>query len=202
VPAQSWCCIRPTIEHLRDKPCRASGVFTYNQGLFEVLVFDLRGLPKMTTTAPSPESEVEDSDFKPLTAEEAHQWRKRHPAVSIWRIVAGQALVGLIVSLLAWWFSGRVAVAWSAAYGALAVVMPAALFARGVSKQSAGAGAAMVRLFVWELAKLVLTVAMLALAPRVIKDLSWLALLAGMVVTMKTYWIALLVRSGVRKTEV
>mgnify|MGYP002350939856 CR=1 FL=1 len=158
----------------------------------------------MTTNAPSPESEDEDSDFKPLTAEEAHQWRQRHPPISIWRIVAGQALVGLVVSLLAWLFSGRVSVAWSAAYGALAVVIPAALFARGVSRQSAtgNAGAAMVRLFVWELAKLVLTVAMLALAPRLIKDLSWLALLAGMVVTMKTYWVALKVRPGVRKTEV
>ena len=40
---------------------------------------------------------------------------------------------------------------------------------------------------------------MLAAAPRVVTDLNWLALLAGMVVTMKTYWIALKWRSGVRK---
>ena len=108
--------------------------------------------------------------------------------------------MGLVVVLLAWVVSGRVSVAWSAAYGALAVVIPAALFARGVSRSSvsADAGAAMVRLFIWELAKLVLTVAMLAAAPRLVKDLSWLALLVGMVVTMKTYWVALKVRPGVR----
>ena len=59
----------------------------------------------------------------------------------------------------------------------------------------------MARFFVWELAKLVLTSAMLAAAARLVKDLSWLALLVGMVVTMKTYWVALKVQPGVRKTD-
>jgi len=53
----------------------------------------------------------------------------------------------------------------------------------------------------WELVKIVLTVAMLAAAPRLVPGLSWLALLAGMVITMKTYWIALLARPGVRRTD-
>lgn len=186
----------------RGLSCNA-GFLLIIRGFLKVLVFDLRVLPKMTTNAPGTESEDESSDFKPLTAEEAHQWRQRHPPVSVWRIVVGQALVGLVVALLAWLVSGRVSVAWSAAYGALAVVIPAALFARGVSRSSvsADAGAAMVRLFIWELAKLVLTVAMLAAAPRMVKDLSWLALLVGMVVTMKTYWVALKVRPGVRQTD-
>jgi ATP synthase protein I len=156
----------------------------------------------MKIIAPETETEAEESDFKPLTAEEAQQWRRRNPPVSVWRVVAGQALVGVAVAMLAWVFSGKSSVAWSAGYGALSVVVPAALFARGMARQtaSAGAGAAMVRFFVWEIAKLVLTVAMLAAAPRLVRDLSWLALLAGMVVTMKTYWIALMVRPGVRKT--
>ena len=59
----------------------------------------------------------------------------------------------------------------------------------------------MVGFFGWEMVKIVLTVAMLAAAPRLVAQLSWLALLAGMVVTMKTYWIALMVQSGVRKTD-
>jgi len=59
----------------------------------------------------------------------------------------------------------------------------------------------MVGFFGWELVKIMLTVAMLAAAPKVVAHLSWLALLVGMVVTMKTYWIALMVRSGVRKTD-
>lgn len=156
----------------------------------------------MKTIAPESETEAEDPDFKPLTADEAQQWRQRHPPVSVWRIVWGQALVGALVALVAWLVSDKSPVAWSAAYGALAVVVPAALFARGMARQRLSAGAAMVGLFGWELVKIVVTVAMLAAAPRLIPGLSWLALLVGMVVTMKTYWIALLLgRSGVRQTD-
>lgn len=154
--------------------------------------------------APETETEAEDSDFNPLTAEEAQQWRRRNPPVSPWRVVAGQVLVGALVALLAWLVSGKPPVGWSAGYGALAVVIPAALFARGLARQQAApnAGAAMAGFFGWELAKLMLCIAMLAMAPRLVPELSWLALLTGMVVTMKTYWIALLMRrSGVRKTD-
>ena len=145
----------------------------------------------MTKIAPETEAEAEDSDFKPLTAQEVHEWRKRHPAVSVWRLVGMQAV------------AGEVPVAWSAGYGALAVVLPAALFARGMARQkrAVSAGSAMVGFFGWEMVKIALTVAMLAAAPRLVSQLSWLALLAGMVVTMKTYWIALMVRPGVRKTD-
>jgi len=59
----------------------------------------------------------------------------------------------------------------------------------------------MAALMGWELVKIALTVAMLAAAPRLVPELSWLALLAGMVMTMKAYWIALLARSGVRRTD-
>lgn len=144
----------------------------------------------------------EVEDFKPLSKQEAQAWRLRFPQVSVWRIVAVQALAGLVVALLAWWVTGRAIVGWSAGYGALAVVLPAALFARGVARQRpGGAGAAMVGIFGWELVKLVLCIAMLAAAPKLIPGLSWLALLAGLIVVMKTYWIALLVRSGVQKTD-
>ena len=147
--------------------------------------------------------EDEESDFKPLTAQEAQEWRRRHPPVSIWKVVVGQALVGLLVALAAWLLTGRASAGWSAGYGALAVVVPAGLFARGVLRQKATPDprAAMAGFFGWEIAKIVLTVALLAAAPRLVPDLSWLALLAGMVVTMKTYWVALMVRPGVRKTD-
>lgn len=156
----------------------------------------------MQKIAPETEAEAEDSDFKPLTAQEAQEWRKRHPAVSVWRLVAAQALMGVLVAMVSWGVSGESRVAWSAGYGALCVVLPAVLFARGMARQQRAATArlAMVGFFGWELVKIMLTVAMLAAAPRVVAQLSWLALVVGMVVTMKTYWIALLVRSGVRKT--
>ncbi len=157
----------------------------------------------MKTIAPETETEAEESDFKPLTADEAAMWRSRNPSISVWKVVVGQALVGILVALVAWVLTGSVRVGWSAAYGALAVVVPAALFARGVLRQKASTNprAAMVGFFGWEIAKIVLTVALLAAAPWVVPGLSWMALVVGMVITMKTYWVALLVRPGVRKTD-
>jgi ATP synthase protein I len=157
----------------------------------------------MKTIAPETETEAEDADFKPLTAQEAEQWRRQNPSISVWKVVAGQALVGMLAALVAWAVTGNVSVGWSAAYGAVAVVVPAGLFARGVFRRRASSNprAAMVGFFGWEIAKIVLTVALLAAAPRLVPGLNWIALLVGMVVTMKTYWIALLVQSGVRKTD-
>ena len=44
----------------------------------------------------------------------------------------------------------------------------------------------------WEIAKLALSVALLVLAPRLVgPGLSWLALVAGLVVAMKLVWVAL-----------
>ena len=157
----------------------------------------------MKTIAPETEIEAEESDFNPLTSEEAEQWRRRNPPISVWKVVIGQVLAGVVVALVAWAVTGRASVGWSAAYGALAVVVPAALFARGVlrHKVSVNARAAMVGFFGWEIAKIALTVSLLAVAPRLVPGLSWIALLVGMVITMKTYWVALLVRPGVRKTD-
>ena len=157
----------------------------------------------MKTIAPETEVEAEESDFKPLTPEEAQAWRSRNPPLSVWKVVASQALVGLLVALVAWLLTGSALVGWSAAYGALAVLLPAVLFARGVLRQKAYSDprAAMVRFFGWEIAKIVLTVALLVAAPLLVPGLNWVALVVGMVITMKTYWVALLVRPSVRKTD-
>src|SRR5256885_3991968 len=64
------------------------------------------------------ELEGEDSDFKPLTSEEAQEWRTRNPQMSVWRFVVVQAEVGVLVALVAWLVTGRAEVGWSAAYGA------------------------------------------------------------------------------------
>ena len=159
----------------------------------------------MNQQAPESEFEDEEPPFKPLSAQEAQEWRARQPKQqSLWRVVFGQLLVGVVVAVLAWLLGGAAA-GWSAAYGALAVVLPAAVFARGVSRASggAGAGAAMLKLFGWEFIKLLLCIAMLAAAPRLVPNLHWLSMLAGLVVAMKTYWLALLLagRAGVRKTD-
>ena len=61
--------------------------------------------------------------FRPLTAEEAQKLRLQQPLLSIWRVVLAQVVVGLTVAGFTWLFTGRVSAAWSAAYGALAVLV-------------------------------------------------------------------------------
>lgn len=78
---------------------------------------------------------AEDSDFKPLTRDEAQQLRLAHPSTSPWVVVSGQLLVGVLVACAAWLLTGRQSAGWSALYGALAVVIPGALFARGLMSQ-------------------------------------------------------------------
>ena len=148
-------------------------------------------------------NEAHEEDFKALTREEAQRLRALSPALSLWAVVAGQAAVGAGVALLAWVLTGNVQMLWSAGYGALAVVLPAALFARGLSRQSSAlhGNAALVGFFVWEGVKIGLTVAMLVAAPKLVEGLNWLALLAGFVVTMKVYWVAMWLGS-VRKKSI
>jgi ATP synthase protein I len=139
------------------------------------------------------EVDAQASDFKPLTAEEAQTLRTQNPSLSPWWVVVGQGIAGVLVTLAAWLVTQRSAVAWSTAYGALAVVIPAALFARGVAGQfaSLNPGAAVMGFFVWEMVKIGATVAMLFAARSLVTDLSWPAMLVGLVVTMKVYWLAL-----------
>lgn len=131
-------------------------------------------------------------EFKPLTAQQAQQLSQRLRSVSPWKVLAVQSGVGLVVALVAWGLTGRSSAGWSAAYGALTVVLPAALFARGLTSRfsSLNAATAGFGFFVWEAVKIAASVGMLAAAPRLIADLDWLALLVGLIVTMKMYWLA------------
>jgi ATP synthase protein I len=138
-----------------------------------------------------------DDNFKALTAEEVKALQKSSPMLSPWLVVATQAGVGILVAGATGWLVGSALAFWSAAYGALAVVVPAVVFVRGLARQqrAPNAGSALGGFFVWEMVKVVLTVAMLLAAPRLIAGLNWLALLAGFVVTMKVYWVAMWLHS-------
>lgn len=169
---------------------------------------------KMTNSAALPTAKVSaqpieagDEDFKPLTREEAQKLREASPSLSPWRVVAWQLVVGLVLAGVAWALTGRSNVAWSAFYGALAVVIPAALFVRGMGRgllgglagrmaggNPGGAVAGFAGFVFWEAVKILVTVAMLFAAPKVVASLSWLALVAGFVVTMKVVWVLLLFR--------
>ena len=146
----------------------------------------------MTRIQPEDQENGQDA-FEPLTAEQVAELRRRQPLISVWRVIGVQALLGLLVSSLVWLVSGRVAAVYSALYGSLAVIAPAALFARGLTGQvaSVNVGAAVFGFFLWEMVKIGLTVAMLFAAPRLVSDLSWPAMLVGLVVTIKVYWVAL-----------
>lgn len=146
---------------------------------------------------PSPPTDAEttdgvfDAEFKPMTAEEVRQWRSVHPAVSPWRVIVWQSAVGGVLAVVVALCAGKAA-GFSAAYGSLAVVFPAALMARGLQRQRTVTqpGAVMLGFVIWESVKVALTVALLLAAPKVVSLLNWLALVVGFVVTMKVYWVA------------
>ena len=164
----------------------------------------------MKTVAPLPDDHEEAREYSqdsapitPLTAEEARRMRERNPPVSPWWVVAGQAGVGLLAALVAWGVTGKQDVGWSTGYGALAVVIPAALFARGLMSRfsSHNAATAAAGFMVWEMVKIASTIALLAAGPKLVSDLSWPAMLVGLVLAMKVYWVALAFSPRPKKTN-
>jgi len=121
--------------------------------------------------------------------------------VSVWRVLLWQALTGTGAAVLVGLLSGRLALAVSLLYGAAAVVVPGLVFARGLTGRlsSINPGTAVMGFFVWEFVKIGLTIAMLVAAPRLVTDLNWPALLAGLVLTMKVVWLAVWLKSRRRR---
>ncbi len=145
--------------------------------------------------APHSDLDVGDEDppFKPLTRQEAQALRARHPSPSPWVVLSVQTLVGLILSAgVGLWQSSAV---WSALYGVAAVVVPGAVMARGMSRQSGKTpSAALLGFMVWEFAKVMAAVALLAAAVKVVPGLNWPVLLLTMIVSLKVNWLVLLWR--------
>ncbi len=133
---------------------------------------------------------------KRLTREEVQALRGRLRTVSPWRVIAVQAVVGVVVALLAGLATGTWGGAWSALFGAATVVVPGALMARGTTSKLSSLSPAVsaVSVMLWESMKIVVTVAMLMLAPRLVQPLNWPALLAGLTICISVYAFALLWR--------
>lgn len=146
---------------------------------------------------------VTEPEFKPLTAEEAQAWRLKNRSISPWRIIAVQVGFGAVMVVLTWLLTDEPGLVASVAWGVVAVVIPAMVFARALSRQmrTGNPKVAMVGLFVWELVKIVLTVALLLVAPKMMPDLSWLALVASFVVTIKLYWLTMALGWMQRKSK-
>lgn len=133
----------------------------------------------------------------PLTREQVDALRSRMRLVSPGRLLLVQGLVGVLTAACAallgegWSTTGL-----SALYGAAVVVVPGAVMAWALRGKASAVSASQraVSFLFWELVKIALAVVMLVLAPRVVDGLSWLALLAGMILSMKVYGLALLWR--------
>ena len=145
--------------------------------------------------------ESSELEFSPLTHEQARAWRASQPKLSMWRVVAFQLAFGLLVGAVGWLFTRSTVVLWSVWYGAFAVTAPTALMVYGLSSGGLSKllavffGNALASFLFWEGVKVVLVILLLAMAPGVIRDLNWLGLLAGLVVSLKVYWFGFLIQS-------
>lgn len=146
-----------------------------------------------------------EDNFKPLTREEAQQWRSTQPAMSVRLVLVWQVLVALATTALAALLTSDAVVVRSVLYGAAAVVLPSALMAWGVTssavakKVSGVAQASLLNFFVWQGIKLVLVMVLLGLAPVVLDAVNWLALVAGLVVVLKVVGLVFYVQSKRRR---
>lgn len=131
-----------------------------------------------------------------LTREQVKALRSRIRPVSPWRVVAVQAAVGVGVALLVGGVTRSMEGLWSALAGALAVVVPSALMARGATSRltSMSPAASVVSLMLWESMKIAAAVAILVSAPRWVQPLNWPALLVGLTACMSVYAAALMWR--------
>ncbi|MEO8297376.1 MAG: ATP synthase subunit I [Burkholderiales bacterium] len=175
--------------------------------MVEIMALDHRTIPGASKSQHLPAyrswgnedaDDVAEAAFKPLSREAAQALRERDPSISPWRVVAVQLAAGFLVAVAAWLLSGQAVVAWSAVYGAAVVVVPGALLARGMTSQlsTMAPAVAAVSFMVWEFVKIIVSVLMLALAPKVLHTPSWPALLLALVVCIKVYWVALLWRGS------
>jgi ATP synthase protein I len=146
-----------------------------------------------------------EDDFKPLTREEAQQWRSTQPTLSVHLVLVWQVVVALVMTALAYLLTGDSVVVQSVFYGAAAVVLPSALMAWGVTssavakKVSGVAQAALLNFFVWEGVKLALVMALLGLAPVVLDAVNWLALVVGLVLVLKVVGLVFFIQSKRRR---
>jgi ATP synthase protein I len=163
-------------------------------------------ITSQTTRSPAgwQDTAAEEEAHTPLTAEQARQWRERHPQMPVSRALAMQVVTGMVVVAVAWWLTGRAQVALSAAYGVLVGVLPAALAARGMARWAAPGfppGAALAGFLLWEAVKVILAVGMLIAAPKILGVPNWPALLIGLVLTIKVYWVGLLLAQSMRSRQ-
>lgn len=143
------------------------------------------------------DDDAEEPATRPLTRAEAEAFQRAHPTLSPWRVVAAQVVIGVLVAAAAGIVAGTIG-AISALYGAAVVFVPGALMARGATSRLSSLSPAIsaASMLSWSFIKIGVSVAMLVLAARIVPGVVWPALLAAMVLSMQSYWFALLWRGG------
>jgi ATP synthase protein I len=150
--------------------------------------------PKPRAIAAADWDEEQEEPVRALSEREARELKARLPMLSPWRVLGWQAAVGLGVAAVIGGVTASGVIFWSALYGMVAVVAPGLLLARGMTKPVNSAVTATARFMAWEFLKIGASIAMLALAPKVVPGLSWPALLVTLAVCIKVNWLALLWR--------
>ena len=151
------------------------------------------------------DSTDEKPEIRTLSKEEAAVVKANTRLLRPWHVVGWQIVVTALAGLIALLITQELAVAYSLVWGGLCVVIPAALFARGLLSKATliNAGTAIAGFFLWEMLKVALTLAMLFAATQVMqglgRELSWPALLAGLVLAMKAYLVAFWCKPKVSK---
>ena len=142
------------------------------------------------------DDDADERPFHRLTRAEAEAFRREHPPLSPWLVVAAQLVLGLAAAAVAGLVAGAIG-AVSALYGAAVVAVPGALMARGATSRLSSLSPAIsaASMLSWAFAKIALSVVMLVLAARIVPGVVWPALLASMVLCMQSYWFALLWRN-------
>jgi ATP synthase protein I len=144
-----------------------------------------------TLPPPLQEEEIKEEVFHRYSPQEAEQLRKTNPPVSPWRVVLWMLMAAVVIGLVSLAFFDQTT-SLSATYGSLVVSLPAAVLARGMtsplSRMNAVSGA--FAFMLWEMVKIGLSIGMLMLAPSLIASLNWPAVLIGLILTMKVYFVA------------
>lgn len=138
-----------------------------------------------------PYSETPEEDFKPLTREQARQWRAEHPQVGMFEVVKGQWLWSLAATAVAWIVGAPTLWALELMYGAAAIALPSTVMALALGRKrdqsSAQVISAAASFFVWEGVKLLAAIGLMATTAWWFESPSWLAMLVGVVVALKAH---------------
>ena len=135
-------------------------------------------------------------------AAQANAWRARTPAMPLWLPVSTQGAIALLLLAGSMVLNLDRVVRLSLMSGVIASLIPSLLCVTGYRitlwvltslPHGAQTMLGLVSIIFWELVKLVLSVALLILASRLVAGLHWPAMVLAFVVVVKAYWLAFIV---------